>query len=306
MPLMVLMLATASGCMPKDSARAKCVDGLLRSSAELEHGIAVFNDNDGTIGQRANGLTAQYRLLSHGELSAASLSKPITASLVREHVENATWSLDSRLADLLPTVTLDAAHAEIRLRQLLQHSAGFDRHISGDPLWRSDGVSAPYPDCASAANLILKAPLDYAPGQQAAYSNAGYCVLGRLLLMHAEELSATDLAMLRAPLGAAGGWTSTPVQLHTRLFKTLPLRHIDPEVALADGSHYDFGWRHRPSSDGRPYWTHFGRLPGRITIAVSDGKDNLLVAYFDGDPVDVDKTSELLAKTAWQCIDSSD
>jgi CubicO group peptidase (beta-lactamase class C family) len=163
-------------------------------------------------------------------------------------------------------------------------------------------LTEPRPDCPAAADHILHAQFDFEPGERVAYSNAGYCLLGRILLLHEGRLPLADRAMLKTPLGAAGGWLSTPRELHARLLRTFPLRHIEPSVALPDGSHYDFGWRHWQASNEGPPWTHFGRLPGLMTLAVTDGRTRLLVAYFDGDPRDVDQTSSRLARSAWRCM----
>jgi CubicO group peptidase (beta-lactamase class C family) len=302
---LLAFLATIAGCSSQDSPRSQCVDGFLKGQSELRNGIAVFNDGDGRVIESTADLTARFRVIRNADLPAASLSKTITAHNVRTLIDAGVIGLESRVGDVLPAgkqKEVDAAHADIRVRQLLQHASGFDRAIGGDPLWQSDGLSPPQANCRIAANRILHTKFDFQPGQRVAYSNAGYCVLGEVLLANAQRLSPTDKQMLIRPLGAAGGWVSAPATLHARLLQTLPLRHIEGSVSLPDGSHYDFGWRHWPRSSGGPPWTHFGRLPGIMTVAVSDGRKQLLVAYFDGDPANVDLTSANLARDAWKCM----
>ncbi|WP_176140853.1 serine hydrolase domain-containing protein [Pseudoxanthomonas indica] len=281
----------------------------LSTQTELHHGQAVFSDLNGNSTAMAGDLKAKLRLAFNRKLPAASLSKPITASDIRQLVDTRALSLDGRIADLLPLSALDsvdAAHRDIRLRHLLQHAAGFDRSISGDPLWSSDGLHEPKADCMAAADYILRARFDFVPGERVAYSNAGYCLLGKILVEHMDHIPSTDLTMIQSPLGSAGGWFSTLGELHNRLFETLPLRHIDDSVSLPDGSHYDFGWRHWPDTVQGPKWTHFGRQPGLMTVAVTDGRHKLMVAYFDGDPADVDSTALTLARGAWRCMELSE
>lgn len=300
--LLVALTACSAGDSP---TRVQCVDALVDEAPGLSHGIAVFDGADGKLAETSGDLVARYRLLTGQSLGAASLTKPIIASDIRERVETGKLSLDGRLVDALPAnkvSALDAVHADIRIRQLLQHTAGLDRQLSGDPIWTEDFPNPPQANCALAAERVLQKPLDFAPGQRVAYSNAGYCLLGQILLAHPDSLSTPDRAFLQTPLGAAGGWTSPPAGLHARLKQTLPLVHIDDVVALPDGSHYDYGWRHWPQPGDGPEWTHFGRLPGLLTLAVTDGHDKLLVAYFEGDPADVDATALQLARNAWKCM----
>jgi N-acyl-D-amino-acid deacylase len=75
---------------------------------------------------------------------------------------------------------------EITIRQLLDHTGGWDRSKSFDPMFRpqeiatANNAAAP----ASAVEVIrymLSRPLDFNPGTRYAYSNYGYCVLGRLI-----------------------------------------------------------------------------------------------------------------------------
>jgi len=125
----------------------------------------------------------------------ASLSKPITAlatlRLIQE--KSAKISLDARAFLLLDTQpALEAGQqVDVRLHKitvlhLLQHTAGWDRDKSGDPMFDSTAIAkrvgAPAP--ASPDTIIrymMGKPLDFAPGTKEVYSNFGYCVLGRII-----------------------------------------------------------------------------------------------------------------------------
>jgi N-acyl-D-amino-acid deacylase len=123
----------------------------------------------------------------------ASISKPITAVAVLQLVERGKLRLDDRAFDLvkLPPVLAkgeapDPRLAKITIRQLLQHSGGWDRDKSFDPMFRPDQIAAavgtPAPARPEAViRYMLGKPLDTDPGTHYAYSNFGYCVLGRVI-----------------------------------------------------------------------------------------------------------------------------
>lgn len=123
----------------------------------------------------------------------ASVSKPLTAVGVLKLVEDGKLSLDARAFDLVRAKPLpidgapmDPRLARITVRQLLQHTAGWDRDQSFDPMFRAtliaEATGTPAPARPDAIiRYMLGQPLDFDPGQRYAYSNFGYCVLGRLI-----------------------------------------------------------------------------------------------------------------------------
>lgn len=123
----------------------------------------------------------------------ASISKPVTGVAVMKLVEEGKLSLEDKAfdyIDLKPVVAFgkkpDPRLKEITIRQLLQHTGGWDRDASFDPMFRSDriarmvGVERPA-NAEAVTRYMLGKPLDFEPGQQYAYSNFGYCVLGRII-----------------------------------------------------------------------------------------------------------------------------
>ena len=123
----------------------------------------------------------------------ASISKPITGVAVMKLVEEGKLSLEAKAFPLLgiqPAVQ-SFVDSEPRLRQitiqhLLQHTGGWDRDKSFDPMFRSERIARANltPPPASATDVIrymLSRKLDFDPGTRYAYSNFGYCVLGRVI-----------------------------------------------------------------------------------------------------------------------------
>lgn len=122
----------------------------------------------------------------------ASLSKPVTAAAVLKLVEDGLLSLDDKpfvmLDDLRSTSTpdLDPRIYDITVRDLLQHSGGWDREASFDPMFRSVEIAqemgvTPPAGPETVISYMFNKPLDLAPGTKYAYSNFGYCVLGRII-----------------------------------------------------------------------------------------------------------------------------
>ncbi|HEY0511341.1 MAG TPA: serine hydrolase domain-containing protein [Thermoanaerobaculia bacterium] len=122
----------------------------------------------------------------------ASLSKSLTAAAILKLVEDGRLRLDDRafdrLNDLKPRTgaTMNPDLRKITIRNLLQHSGGWDRDKSFDPMFRSREIAAAMgvPPPAGAETIIrymLDQPLQFSPGTSYAYSNFGYCVLGRII-----------------------------------------------------------------------------------------------------------------------------
>ncbi|MFN3652448.1 MAG: serine hydrolase domain-containing protein [Armatimonadota bacterium] len=123
----------------------------------------------------------------------ASISKPVTGAAVMKLVGEGRLNLDTRAFDLvrLPAVVPKGKSADPRVRsvtvrQLLHHTGGWDRDKSYDPMFRAlqiareVGVEAPA-GADAVIRYMLGQPLDFDPGTRYAYSNFGYCVLGRVV-----------------------------------------------------------------------------------------------------------------------------
>ncbi|MGH7127187.1 MAG: serine hydrolase, partial [Planctomycetaceae bacterium] len=123
----------------------------------------------------------------------ASISKPITAVAVLQLVEQNTLKLDDRVFDVLryePHLTqgetFDERHNQITIRQLLQHTGGWDRDESFDPMFQSVRIAeawgtTPPAEPQHIIRFMLGRRLDFDPGARYAYSNFGYCLLGRII-----------------------------------------------------------------------------------------------------------------------------
>lgn len=121
----------------------------------------------------------------------ASISKPLTAVAILHLIEANKFKLHDQVFDILPIKQWLPAKYDERLRQitvqhLLQHTGGWDRDKSFDPIVRVNQASKllnhPLPvGPDEITRFALMLPLDFDPGARYAYSNVGYLLLGRLV-----------------------------------------------------------------------------------------------------------------------------
>lgn len=136
---------------------------------------------------RENGIpahpTSRFRL--------ASISKTITAVTILRLVQDGRINLDAKFMDLLPKLTPAASPApdprmrNVTIRQLLQHTAGFDRPISDDHVNYYQTASRLFGNAPITKDLqtryIMSQRLDFDPGTRYVYGNSGYQILGRVI-----------------------------------------------------------------------------------------------------------------------------
>jgi len=146
----------------------------------------------------------------------ASISKPFTAVAVLKLVEAGKLGLNARVFDLLGLGAgvlppaggkLDERWKQITVRHLLNHTGGWDRDKSFDPMFRSRQIAAAFgvpspPSPSVIIQYMLGKPLDFDPGTRYAYSNFGFCLLGRVI----EKITGTSYEnyvreKVQAPIG---------------------------------------------------------------------------------------------------------
>lgn len=124
----------------------------------------------------------------------ASVSKTITSLACMKLFEQGLLNLDAQvfgssgiLNDAIFQDILDPKVSNITVRMLLHHSGGWNRNISGDPMFnayniaKTMGISSPPSSSDVIRYMLTHKYLDFTPGTQSQYSNFGYCVLGRVI-----------------------------------------------------------------------------------------------------------------------------
>lgn len=184
---LAVVLAMAAAAWPRP---ARTVDAVIQTFLHDESipGAVVAIGHAGQAPEiRAYGLA---ELEGHKSVNAehrfriASLSKPLTAAAILNLVDARKLSLNDRLVDLLPIAAenKDRRYGRIEVRHLLQHTAGWDRETSFEPMVDlTDSVRILEIDepetCRPIALAMLARTLEFDPGARYAYSNLGYCWL---------------------------------------------------------------------------------------------------------------------------------
>jgi N-acyl-D-amino-acid deacylase len=158
----------------------------------------------------------------------ASVSKVFTALAVFKLVEEKKLGLDDKPFEILKHLKPpkgaepDARLAKVTVRQLLNHSGGWNRNVSGDPInWaqmvsQQLGVRMPITE-EQLTRFVMGQPLDFDPGTNAEYSNFGIIVLGQVIAqVSGESYEEYVKESVLAPIGVK------QAQLHDREQRYFP------------------------------------------------------------------------------------
>lgn len=157
--------------------KAHSVPGL--SVAVAQNGELVHEQAFG-FADRGNGEKAAPSSL----FRIASVSKPITSVTIFKLIEEGRLTLNDLVfgpggilrGDFGPPPYKQHV-GEIRLRHLLTHTGGGWQNDGSDPMFQHSAMDHRQLITWAIANL----PLTHAPGEHYAYSNFGYCILGRVI-----------------------------------------------------------------------------------------------------------------------------
>lgn len=127
------------------------------------------------------------------QMRIASVSKVLTATAIMQLVESGQLRLDAPVLGILeqgnmpmPRKFADPRWAKITVHHLLQHTGGWDRPQTQDPMFQVVNITRELQlkRTATQKDIIrteLSRLLDFDPGSKYAYSNFGYCLLGRVV-----------------------------------------------------------------------------------------------------------------------------
>lgn len=117
----------------------------------------------------------------------ASVSKAITGIAVLKMVDDGRFGLDDPAFELLswlkkrPGTPVDRRVWKITIRQLLNHSGGFNHNPAKQQVARAMGKPTSQLRERDVVEFALGQPLDFAPGTEQHYSNLGFTVLGAVV-----------------------------------------------------------------------------------------------------------------------------
>lgn len=154
-----------------------------------------------------------------------SISKPITATIVMQLVEDGLLGLNRPVRDYLPEVTGEGTQ-EVLVHHLLTHTAGYDDF----PWFAAHGAKFADIEQLSADELVRRIldaiygmPVSWAPGEKMNYSPSGYFLLGEI----AQRVSGRSLEDLMQeqlfdPLGMKDSYLVVPESVRSRIVRRSP------------------------------------------------------------------------------------
>ncbi len=127
---------------------------------------------------------AREKLTPAHRFRIASVTKPITSAAVFTLIEQRRLHLEDRIFGRGGVLGVDYGAPpyspgvdQITVEQLLTHTCGGWPNDGRDPMFRNPGMD----HAALIAWTLRSLPLDTTPGTAFAYSNFGYCLLGRIV-----------------------------------------------------------------------------------------------------------------------------
>ena len=169
----------APAAAPRPPARPLAtLDAHLTAEAAADRfsGAVLVGQGERVLFRRAYGLAdraAKAPLTPEHRFRIASLSKQFTAAAVLRLQDQGVLGVDEPVCRWIEPCP--EAWRPVTLHHLLSHTSGVPDLI-GRPDWRRVRWAAATPAGLTAASAAL--PLQFVPGERAAYSNAGYNLLG--------------------------------------------------------------------------------------------------------------------------------
>ena len=166
----------------------KLMESFVKDHAAVGAALAVAHNGE-VIYARGFGMAdreAQEPVTGDSLFRIASVSKPITGAAIMLLVRDGKLKLDDPVVSLLKLECKDKRWNQVTVRHLLWHAGGWDRGVSYDPMFRSVEFAKaldrqPPASAQDVIDYMVDQPLDFDPGKQYAYSNFGYCLLGRII-----------------------------------------------------------------------------------------------------------------------------
>jgi CubicO group peptidase (beta-lactamase class C family) len=251
------------------------------------------------------------RVSPHHRFRIASVSKPITAITIMKLMEQGKLKLNNQVFGkngILGTeygrIPYEADIEEITVEHLLTHTAGGWSNNFQDPMF-----SHPEMNQTQLISWVLdNLPLDNVPGTKYAYSNFGYCVLGRVIekitgqsyenyvkIHILKPCGITDMqiggdtksqrklkevtyygqggedpyGMKVARMDAHGGWIAKPVDLVRILVHVDSLLNSETLATMYQGSNINPNYAKGWAVNAQKNHWHNGSLPGEQAMIVN-------------------------------------
>ncbi|MGE3798769.1 MAG: serine hydrolase domain-containing protein, partial [Thermomicrobiales bacterium] len=164
------------------SAALRRIDGWIGQGGVRGVSAAVWHAGEMVAVHHAGDARAGEPVGDRTLFALASVTKPVSASTVVSLVDEGSLDLDSRVVDVAPefaaaaTGPFEGERASITVRQLLSHTSGLPEDLPRGLFRRGEP-----PTLEQLTDAMLILPLEYQPGTQLVYSNAGFGILARIV-----------------------------------------------------------------------------------------------------------------------------
>jgi CubicO group peptidase (beta-lactamase class C family) len=169
------------------------IAGIFREQFSVPATSIAISRNGQFVYDQAVGVADHQHLTQAQQTSLfriASVTKPITSVTIFSLIEQGKLNLNDKVFG--PSGILDNGYGkppykpfitDITVDHLLTHTAGGWPNDSTDPMM----LNLPWNQTKLITNTIAKVPITNPPGTHWAYSNFGYCVLGRVIEQVTDE-----------------------------------------------------------------------------------------------------------------------
>jgi len=242
-------------------------------------------------------------------MRVASITKPIVAATLHTLVRAGKLKLDDQA---LPLIGLkpparppaDPRWQQITIEQLLKHKGGWDiKELGYDPMFSPDKAQQALklkrsPTPADMVRWMLTVPLQFDPGTREAYSNFGYCVLGRVIerVDRRKFLEAVRRHVFQPDkIDPSSVWLAHKAAAKRNPAEPWYDEKLDVDIMDANGglvlsSPTLCSWLDRYWISGQPrkrnakgqVWTFFGSMPGTSALAHQRADGVNIAAAFNG------------------------
>jgi CubicO group peptidase (beta-lactamase class C family) len=184
-------------------AQTQCFDQVVTTFMDVNEipgvGIAVMKDGKIVYAQGYGVKDSQHnKAFMHTPFRLASISKSVTSLAIMRLVQSADLELGDKVfgdTGILEAFSdspdpccpiVDDRLFDVTIEHLLTHRGGWNSELSFDPMFESKmissalGIDGPA-TCEDTIYYMFGRYLDFTPGTDYAYSNFGFCILGRVI-----------------------------------------------------------------------------------------------------------------------------
>ncbi|AZZ98834.1 class A beta-lactamase-related serine hydrolase [Pseudoalteromonas sp. R3] len=237
-------------------------------------GSILVSDSNKKIFENTYGfanLADRIPITKNSSFQIASLSKPITATIVLILREQGKLKLDDTLARYFPEFN-NGKGKKITIRHLLSHTSGIPNHFIIDGWFSKDFHT--YTSEQAFIETIAKLPLNSEPGEEYLYSNPGYFLLGKIIeKVTGESFSSSANKAVFEPLNMSNSGVSLAGQQDTKIVKAYQLSAGGGYQLLAEKNMKLFGAGAAIYSNAENLYRFESALYGEKLISNESKKD---------------------------------